>query len=225
MASLHALKLFKKIEQMRAGQTEKPRFKLRRRVRAKSSRARGSTESADDESSSGSDSRSCDIPMAESDRPGSSDGLRPGEARPKKRRGIPWGCGRWQLAEIWNSAGEIIGCGATCGRHVDSDGDTATCKKQVTFGKSGLSTRDLTLRLKRWLIAGLDDSHWDEEGRRSMHVSLGGRFLHDFCRRVVSRGLRQDSKQRGATGVMIACGLWPGRCCSSLRLPSLDSRY
>ena len=181
LASLHALNLFKKIEKMRAGQTEKPRFKLRRRVRAKSSRARGSTESADDESSSGSDSRSCDIPMAESDRPGSSDGLRPGEARPKKRRGIPWGCGRWQLAEIWNSAGEIIGCGATCGRHVDSDGDTATCKKQVTFGKSGLSTRDLTLRLKRWLIVGLDDSDWDEEGRRSMHVSQGGRFMHEFA--------------------------------------------
>ena len=141
--------------------------------------------SADDESSSGSDSRSRDIPMAESDRSGSSDGLRPGEARPKKRRGIPWGRGRWQLAEIWNSAGEIIGCGATCGGHVDEEGDTATCKKQVAFGKSGLTTRDLILRLKRWLIAGLDDSHWDEEGRRSMHVSLGARFLHDFCRRVV----------------------------------------
>jgi len=129
LASLHALNLFKNIEKMRAGQTEQPRFKLRRRVRAKSSRARGSTESADDESSSGPDSRLCEIPIAESDRPGSSDGLRPGEARPKKRRGIPWGRGRWQLAEIWKSAGEIIGCGATCGRHVDSDGDTVTCKK------------------------------------------------------------------------------------------------
>ena len=80
-----------------------------------------------------------------------------------------------------NSSGEIIGCGATCGGHVDEEGDTATCKKQVAFGKSGLTTRDLILRLKRWLIAGLDDSHWDEEGRRSMHVSLGGRFLHEFA--------------------------------------------
>ena len=80
-----------------------------------------------------------------------------------------------------NSSGEIIGCGATCGGHVDEEGDTATCKKQVAFGKSGLTTRDLILRLKRWLIAGLDDSHWDEEGRRSMHVSLGGKFLQDFA--------------------------------------------
>ena len=137
--------------------------------------------SADDEGSSGSDSRSRDIPMAESDRSGSSDGLRPGEARIKKRRGIPWGTGGWKLAEMANSSGEIIGCGATCGGHVDEEGDTATCKKQVAFGKSGLTTRDLILRLKRWLIAGLDDSHWDEEGRRSMHVSQGGRFMHEFA--------------------------------------------
>ena len=37
------------------------------------------------------------------------------------------------------------------------------------------------MRLKRCLIAGLDDSHWDEEGRRSMHVSQGGRFMHEFA--------------------------------------------
>ena len=86
-----------------------------------------------------------------------------------------------KTAETANSSGEIIGCGATCGGHVDEEGDTATCKKQVAFGKSGLTTRDLILRLKRWLIAGLDDSHWDEEGRRSTHVSQGGRFMHDFA--------------------------------------------
>ena len=60
-------------------------------------------------------------------------------------------------------------------------GDTATCKKQVVCGRSGLSARDLTLRLKRWLIAGLDDSHWDEEGQRSFHVNQGGRFMHEFA--------------------------------------------
>ena len=80
-----------------------------------------------------------------------------------------------------NSSGEIIGCGATCGGHVDEEGDTATCKKQVAFGKSGLTTRDLILRLTRWLIAGLDDSHWDEEGQRSFHVNQGGRFMHEFA--------------------------------------------
>ena len=133
--------------------------------------------------------------MAESDRPGSSDGLRPGEARPKNKRGIPWGRGKWKLAEIWNSTGQIIGCGATCGRHVDSEGDTATCKKQVTIGRSGLSARDLTLRLKRWLIAGLDDSHWDEEGQRSFHVNQGGRFMHDFA-----AGLSEEDCDKIANG-------------------------
>ena len=94
-----------------------------------------------------------------------------------------------------NSSGEIIGCGATCGRHVDSEGDTATCKKQVTIGRSGLSARDLTLRLKRWLIAGLDDSHWDEEGQRSFHVNQGGRFMRDFA-----AGLSEEDCDRIANG-------------------------
>ena len=30
-------------------------------------------------------------------------------------------------------------------------------------------------------IAGLDDSHWDEEGQRSFHVNQGGRFMHEFA--------------------------------------------
>ena len=228
LAILHASNVIKKAEKIRAVQTETPRFNRRRVLRAKPRRARGSIESADDERSSESDSRSPDGLRPGSPyglRPGSSDGFRPGEARRDAEIGVAWGIAGWQLAEIANSSGAIIGCGAICGDHHDDAEDTRTCKKQVTIWRSGLTTRDLMLRLKRWLIAGLDDSHWDEEGRRSMHVSLGGRFLHDFCRRVVSRGLRQDSKQRGATGVMIACGLWPGRCCSSLRLPSLDSRY
>ena len=44
-----------------------------------------------------------------------------------------------------------------------------------------LTTRDLILRLKRWLNAGRDDSHWDEEGQRSFHVNQGGRFMHEFA--------------------------------------------
>ena len=79
---------------------------------------------------------------------------------------------------IANSSGEIIGCGAICGHHVDDAGDAVTCKKQVALGRSGLTTRDLMLRLRRWLISGLDDADWDADGRRTMHVSLGGKFLH-----------------------------------------------
>ena len=184
LAHLHALNLFKKAEKIRAGQTETPRFSRRRGRRAKQSRARRSIESADDERSSESDSRSPDGLRPGSPyglRPGSSDGLRPGEARRKTKRGITWGIAGWQLAEIANSSGAIIGCGAICGDHHDDAEDTRTCKKQVTIGRSGLTTRDLMLRLKRWLIAGLDDSDWDEEGRRSLHVSQGGKFMHDFA--------------------------------------------
>ena len=171
-----------------AGQTETPRFKQRRVLRANPRRARGSTESADDESSSESDNRSCDgLRRGSPDgfRPGSPDGLRPGEARTNTNIGSHCGTGGWQLAEIANLTGDIIGYGATCGCHVDSVGDTVTCKKQVTMGNTGLRARDLILRLKRWLIAGIEDSDWDEEGRRSMHVSLGGRSHPCVCRGAV----------------------------------------
>ena len=98
--------------------------------------------------------------------------------------GITWGIAGWQLADIANSSGAIIGCGAICGDHHDDAEATRTCKKQVTIGRSGLTTRDLMLRLKRWLIAGLDDSDWEGDRRRTMHVSLGGRFLQDFAEGV-----------------------------------------
>ena len=75
----------------------------------------------------------------------------------------------------------IIGCGAICKGHVDHKVTTTTCKKQVTLGKSSLTPRDLMLRLKRWLIAGLDDSHGDAEGRRSKHMSMCELFLHKFA--------------------------------------------
>ena len=52
-------------------------------------------------------------------------------------------------------------------------------------------TRDLILRLKRWLIAGIEDANWDEEGRRSMHVSLGGKFLHELA-----KGLSEEDCDR-----------------------------
>ena len=40
------------------------------------------------------------------------------------------------------------------------------------------------LRLKRWFIGGQDDSDWDAEGRRTIHVCVGGRFLFQFAKRL-----------------------------------------
>ena len=97
----------------------------------------------------------------------------------RDKRGFPWGNGDWQLAEIY-SKGRLVGCGATCKGHFTLGSD-ATCKKSVTFGTSGLSRDDLMLRLKRWLIAGLDDADWEEDDPRAEHIAMGGKFLRDFA--------------------------------------------
>ena len=81
------------------------------------------------------------------------------------------------------------------------------------------------LRLKRWLIAGQDDSRWGEEGRRTFHRNLGGKFLHEFAEGLSEEDCDRIANSEAPRGVMIAYGIWPGRCCSSLRLPSLDSRH
>ena len=71
------------------------------------------------------------------------------------------------------------------------------CKNSATIGDSGLSRADLMLRLKRWLIAGLDDASWEGEDPRAEHISMGGRHMEDFadglseaeCDRIAQGGL------------------------------------
>ena len=46
--------------------------------------------------------------------------------------------------------------------------------------KSGLSDEECQLRLKRWLVQGLDSSGWGSNKRES-HVSLGG-AVESLCR-------------------------------------------
>ena len=83
------------------------------------------------------------------------------------------------LAET-HSGGRLIGCGATCKNHF-TPGSHSVCKKSVTIGLSGLSKADLLLRLKRWLICGLDDADWGGEDPRAEHISMGGRHMEDFA--------------------------------------------
>ena len=40
---------------------------------------------------------------------------------------------------------------------------------------------DLMLRLKRWLVAGLDDADWDTEDPRAEHIGTGGVYMADFA--------------------------------------------
>ena len=88
----------------------------------------------------------------------------------------------FELATIYRQ-GVMVGCGATCGRHLDDVRKTDDpCKKQVTIGKGGeLDEPTLKLRLKRWLVAGLLEEHkWGTE-QRSSHLLLGGQHLRQFA--------------------------------------------
>jgi len=83
----------------------------------------------------------------------------------------------------------VTGVGARCLEHHNPD-DNKECKKHVTIGTSGLDVATLTLRLKRWLVAGLDDEHWDER-KQAKHVSMGGQFCKEF-----EHGLGPDALDR-----------------------------
>ena len=102
----------------------------------------------------------------------SSGGVPTASAR-REKRGMPWG--RWILASgPW-------GCGATCNDHKDSSKPTKVCKKQVGYGRSGLTEAQLLLRLKRWLLVGLDDADWDGDELATHHITMGGVHMRDFA--------------------------------------------
>ena len=67
------------------------------------------------------------------------------------------------------------------------------------MGKSGLSYDILRLRMKRWLIAGLDDGDWDVDAKRAAHVGMGGLFLCEF-----EHGLSEEDCDRIANAQVAA---------------------
>ena len=69
------------------------------------------------------------------------------------------------------------------------------CNKSVAICDSGLTCADLMLRLKRWLVEGLDDADWDTEDPRAEHISMGGRRMQD-----VGDGLSEAECDRIAHG-------------------------
>ena len=70
------------------------------------------------------------------------------------------------------------------------------CKKHATIGRSGLTPHDMRLRVKRWLIAGLDDGAWPEDTRRTQHVAMGGMHLIEFA-----AGLSEEACDRIAAAL------------------------
>ena len=146
-------------------------------------------------------------PDVEAAPPPAADGIAP-EAGPvaevaplpvadRQQRDIPWGNGEWQLAEV-HSKGRLVGCGATC-KGQFTPGSGRVCKHSVSCGDSGLTRADLMLRLKRWLIAGLDDEDWDTDGPRAAHIAMGGRHMQDFV-----DGLSEAECDRIANGGVVA---------------------
>ena len=94
-------------------------------------------------------------------------------------RGFAWG--PFFISKIYRG-GELVGRGARCGLHRNAaDGPGAVCKKSVQFGTTGCSEQDLVLRLKRWLVAGLDDGAWADDVQRGRHMAVGGVGLRDLA--------------------------------------------
>ena len=112
-----------------------------------------------------------------SERASSSRDVAPAAPAQRSRRAFAWGV--FRISPLF-SQGHQIGWEASCNMHQNTGDCVGTsCKKAINQG--GLSEEDCMLRLKRWLVAGLEDSSWDASRARSHHVSLGGSRLHHFA--------------------------------------------
>ena len=93
------------------------------------------------------------------------------------RRGEAWGS--FFISPLYRS-GVHVGWEGLCNLHQDShDKQGTSCKKSLAKGH--LSDAECKLRLKRWLVAGLDDAGWKRGLQRSHHVSFGGHLLSHFA--------------------------------------------
>ena len=89
----------------------------------------------------------------------------------------------------------IYGVGSCCKDHDAPGHPGRVCKKNVTIGRSALLYETLRLRMKRWLIVGLDDIEWEEEeDKQAKHMSMGGLHLVDFA-----EGLSEEDCDRIAS--------------------------
>ena len=69
---------------------------------------------------------------------------------------------------------------ATCGLHHNSNDKTGVvCRRSLP--QKDLSEAECKLRLKRWLVAGLDEPNKHGDNARSLHVAKGGPRLNHFA--------------------------------------------
>ena len=103
----------------------------------------------------------------------------PDKKRGNQSRGYPWG--PFIISPIVPAGGQT-GWGAICNMHLDkADSGHTGCKKSVSLSLCGNSHEECILRLKRWLLAGLEDHTWPKQRLRSHHVQMGGKGMVDFA--------------------------------------------
>ena len=103
----------------------------------------------------------------------------PRGVREHRARGVPWG--PFFLSPIYQR-NVHTGWGAICNMHRDRhDFGSTGCKKSVALGLLGGCNATCVLRLKRWLLAGINDQDWPKHVERSHHVQMGGRGLVEFA--------------------------------------------
>ena len=115
----------------------------------------------------------------------------PHPVRQNRRRGRVWGTNpAFQIAPIHaQGSREPTGWGAICALHHDPHNGGLVCKKAMAKGH--LSDEECQLRLKRWLVAGLDTAGWSEN-QRQFHVSMGGLQMNHFAEGLSSQDLDQQ---------------------------------
>jgi hypothetical protein len=197
----HALRLLKKITEPAVD----PKFKKghkRRKGRGKGKgkgkgkgRGRGDGGEDTDSVQNSSEEGPSSAEEALEDQPADEPAPGPQVRAPRGLIGIPWGAGEWTLAPLRDAVGNIVGYCGNCNGHHDVLRPQIVCKKQVTIGESGLTYQTLRLRVKRWIIAGLDDGDWDESVGAATHIGLGKRYLADFA-----DGLTEEDCDRIANG-------------------------
>ena len=132
--------------------------------------------------------------------------------RQNQRRGLPWG--PFIISPIVPRSGHC-GWGAICGLHHDrGEGQHVLCKKAVSFLGGALTQSDCILRLKRWLVAGLDDRGFPCHRKRSHHVAQGGKHLVDFAEGLTERELDEFIAGLEQEGYRLTIKAWasiPGK--------------
>ena len=107
------------------------------------------------------------------------------------------------LAEV-RSHGVLVGFGITCRCHNNVDDRPGIiCKKQLPLGNPPMSHVEAKLRLKRWYVAGSQET-WDPHTARTSHIKFGGRNLRDLDSRaegwatITESDLNDMARRRGA---------------------------